>query len=233
MKVLVIGEGEFVERFAEQSLSAGLDIYVISTEDVSIPSSGNFERIKDYSVIDEGFLENREISSFEKIVISIPEEKIADAISIASIIKKSDIDTIVILSTSKYENVFDALGIKTFVLTMEIIPKMISEISLRQDLVKNINPFFEDLFIAQISIPPNSDYANLTIKEAKLREKFGLNIIVAYDKILVPLDNGAIKVINSKVNVTPSTVLRPGMNIIIVGDFDGIKRFISEVNRES
>jgi len=110
---------------------------------------------------------------------------------------------------------------------------VIAEITFSKDIVKNISPFFEDLFIAQISIPPNSKYSNLTIKEAKLRENFGLNIVVAYDKVVVTLDNGSIKVLNSRININPLTVLKPGMNIVVVGDFEGIKRFITEVNRES
>ena len=233
MRVLVIGEGEFVEKFVDKAIEAGLDVYVISSEDIKLPPASNFEKIKNYGVIDEDFLENRDIPSFEKVIISIPEGNIAEAISIASVIKKEDIDTLVILPTSRYENIFDALGIRTLVLTVEIIPKVIAEITFSKDVVKNISPFFEDLFIAQISIPPNSKYSNLTIKEAKLRENFGLNIVVAYDKVVVTLDNGSIKVLNSRINITPLTVLKPGMNIVVVGDFEGIKRFITEVNRES
>ncbi len=233
MKVLVIGEGEFVEKFVYKAIEAGLDVYVISRQDIKLPPASNFEKIKSYRVIDEDFLENREISSFEKVIISIPEEDIAEAISIVSIIKKEEIDTLVILTTSRYKNIFNTLGIRTIVLAIEIIPKVITEITFSKDVVKNISPFFEDLFIAQISIPPNSKYSNLTIKEAKLRENFGLNIVVAYDKVIVTLDNGSIKVLNSRTNITPLTVLKPGMNIVVVGDFDGIKRFITEVNRES
>lgn len=228
MKVFLIGEGELVELLVEEMYKNNTSFLLVSSEDYSYLTE-NFEQVKNYSYIKEDFLDEKDIQSFNKCIIVLPEKNVIDTIVLSSLISQKGIDTTVILPSKRYESIFNKLGINYIIPTYDIVFKILGEILLKLGPVENVSPFIEDYFIAKINILPNSTIANKKVKELDLRNKFNINIILAFKKELVQLEKGITKTFLQKVNITPDTLLQPDMSIIIVGPFDNIKKFISDL----
>lgn len=228
MRVFLIGEGELVELLIEELYKNNTNFLLVSSEDYSYLAE-NFEQVKNYSNITQDFLEEKDIQSFDKCIIILPEKNIIDTIVVSSLIAQKGVDTTVILPSKRYESIFNKLGVNYIISTYDITFKIIGEILLKLGPVENVSPFIEDYFIAKINILPNSPIANKKVKELDLRSKFNINIILAFRKELIQLEKGVTKTLLQKVNITPDTLLQPDMSIIIVGPFDSVKKFISEL----
>lgn len=231
MKVLVIGEGDIVEILVEEFLKNNVDVYIISTE--TLPIAENFESVEDYSKVNEAFLKGKEVDTFDRCIVSLGEAKILDMINISATLSELGANVLAILPSRKYENIFSKLGIDFIVPSYDVAFRTVGEILLKSGPVESVLPFIEDYFIARINILPDSKICNRKVSELDLRNKFNVNIIVAFRKDSVLLEKGVSKSFTEKVDIKPTTVLTENMSIIVIGPFDGVRRFINYLYYES
>ncbi|MEN2998462.1 MAG: TrkA C-terminal domain-containing protein [Brevinematia bacterium] len=232
MKVFLIGEGDIVDIIVEEFIKNNVDVYLVSSE--PHPSlTESYEKVEDYSKLDENFFREKEVDSFDKCIIALREEKILEMINISSLLAQLGADVLAILPNRKYESIFNKLGINFTVPSYDTAFKTVGEILLKSGPVENVLPFVEDYFVARVNIPPDSKICNKKVSELDLRNKFNISIIVAFRKDYVLLEKGVLKGFEEKIDVKAHTVLTENMSIIIVGPLDGIKKFIDYLYYES
>lgn len=232
MRVFLIGDGDLVEIMLEELIRNNVDVYLLSTGSYSHIHS-NYEKLDDYSMITKKFLEDKDISSFDKCIISLEEKRILDIINISSIASEIGVDVLVLLPSRKYESIFNRLGVSYIVPSYDIAVKTVGEILLKSGPVESITPFIEDYFIARINVLPESKICNKKVSELNLRNEYNLNIIVAFRKEVVQLEKGVSKVFVDKVDVRADTVMDANMSIVVVGPLEGIKKFTEQLYHET
>lgn len=232
MKVFLVGEGDIIEIVVEEFLKNGIDLYLVSRNDYKYLTD-NFEKIEDYSKLDRKFFEEKEVSAFDKCIISLRDEEVLDMLSISTILLEQGADVLVILPSKKYESIFSKLGVNYIVPSYDIAFRTVGEILLKFGPVENVLPFIEDYFVAKVNILPGSKVCNKKVGDLDLRNKFNVNILLAFRKDFVVLEKGVSKVFVEKVDVKATTVLTENMSIIVVGPFEGIKKFIDYLYYES
>jgi len=232
MKVFLVGEGDIVEIVIEQFLKSGVDIYLVSENDYR-NFTDNFEKIEDYSKLDRKFFEEKEVVNFDKCIVSLSDENILDMINISTILLEQGADVLVILPSKKYESIFNRLGVNYIVPSYDIAFRTVGEILLKFGPVENVLPFIEDYFVAKVNILPGSKVCNRKVGDLDLRNRFNVNILLAFKKDFVVLEKGVSKSFVEKIDVKATTVLTENMSIIVVGPFEGIKKFIDYLYYES
>lgn len=232
MKVFLLGEGDIVEIVVEEFLKSGVDVYLISKSDYK-HLTDNFEKIEDYSKLDRRFFEEREVANFDKCIISLNDEDVLEMINISTILLEQGADVLVILPSKKYESIFNKLGVSYIVPSYDIAFRTVGEILLKFGPVENVLPFIEDYFVAKVNILPGSKVCNKKVGDLDLRNKFNVNILLAFKKDYMVLEKGISKVFVEKIDVKATTVLTENMSIIVVGPFEGIKKFIDYLYYES
>lgn len=225
MKVFIVGDGDIVEIIIDEFLKNNVDVYLVSVESYSNLTE-NFEKVDSYSNLDYSFFEDREVVSFDRCIIAMGEEHILDMMNISSILFELGADVLAILPNKKYKNIFSKLGINFIIPSYDIAFKTVGEILLKTGPIESVLPFIEDYFVARVNILPESKICNKKVKELDIRNKFNINIIIAFRKESVVLEKGITKSFIEKVEVRADTVLTENMSIIIVGPFEGIKKFI-------
>ncbi|MFN4244769.1 MAG: hypothetical protein ACK4F9_01290 [Brevinematia bacterium] len=224
MKVLIIGDSDVVEILVSEFIKNNVDIYLISTE--SIPLATNFEKVDNYSELGKSFFEDKEIDSFDKCIISLSEKNILDMINISTILLELGADVLAILPNKKYKNIFSKLGIDHIIPSYDVAFRTVGEIMLKFGPVESVIPFIEDYFITKINISPDSKICNKKVSELDLRNKFNINIILAFRKEFIMLEKGVSKTFVDKVDIKANTTLTSDMSIVVVGPFDSIRKFI-------
>ncbi|MCX8029473.1 MAG: hypothetical protein N2712_05710 [Brevinematales bacterium] len=232
MKVFLIGDGDIVEIITEEFLKNNVDVYVVSI-DKNFAMGPNFEKVDSYSEVSKNFFEDRDISSFDKCIVAIGEKNILDAINIAAILQEIGIDTLVIVPTKKYESIFNRIGVNFVVPSYDIASKTVGELLLKSGPVESALPFIEDYFIARINILPESKICNKKVSELDIRNRFNINIIIAFKRESIQLEKGISKTFFSKIDVKAQTVLDETMSIVVVGPLDDIKKFIDYMYGET
>ncbi len=225
MKVFMVGEGDILEILMEEFSKNNISVYLVSAES-NIEITDNIERVEDYSKLDRDFFEKREVSSFDKCIVSLSEKNILEMINISTILTELGSYVLAILPNKKYKNIFDKLGINYIIPSYDTAFKTVGEILLKYGPVESVIPFVEDYFVTKINISPDSKICNKKVSDLDLRNKFNINIILAFRKDFVVLEKGISKVFVDKVDIKPTTTLTSDMSILIVGPFEGIKKFI-------
>ncbi len=237
MRVLVIGHGDFVDtvcdKLEENKDKGNISFFLITKSAKERMLTENYEIVSDYSVIDEEFLQDREIEGFDRVIISLPEINLNDAVSIVSFLVSKDISVLVVVPKAKYKKVFENLGAEVIIPEVESAIRVIPDILFKSGPVELIMPFLEDYYIAQVNLPDNSRYINKQVRETNFRKDFGINIIFAYQRAFIPMDNSKFRFRISKVEITPTTVLTPNISLIVAGTLESIRRFVDALMHES
>lgn len=212
-KVVVIGIGIFGFNLVKELYESGVEVIAIDKDKDVI------QQVKDFSTkaivsdgLDKNIFESLGLRENDVVIVSFGEDLAASTL-ITLHLKHLKIRNIIVKAPNvEYKQVLESVGATDVIIPEKEMASKVAKSLVSPNIIDYI-PLAEDYIIGEIAPPAN--FLGKTLAEARLRSKYGINVIAIRDTLTDTLKM-----------VPPNYVIKDSEILVVIGkskDIDRIK----------
>ena len=234
-KILIIGLGSFGTSLLENLVNEGNDVIIVDKDKEKLDNYKNIATgVYGLDVKNEDWIQEiSELKEIDYAICCIAEDMEASLLTVLSLKERGITTVFARAKNSQHEKILKAIGAdETIFIEREAGEKLAQKLS--KGHVYNYIPLSENHKIVDVLV--NENLTGLNIKELKLRERYGINVIAIKKKVeyIDPetMENKFKEIVKKEVP-DANSVFELNDILVVVGKNEDVDRFIEDVEKNN